>query len=69
MEKIECSKEDLKIAIAYFETFVGLRTHLRMGQLEREDFEDYMACKEKMLSKRQHEIADVFFEWADEEKL
>ncbi len=67
MGKFECTTEDIIAATKCYETYMSLRWQLRNGQLEREDFEDYMSYKEKQLTKCQVEIMGIMIDSVLEE--
>lgn len=62
MGNIECTTEDLKAATVYFHKYLSLRNMLLRGQLEREDFEDFMTYEEKKLSKTAVELTEIMAE-------
>lgn len=67
MGNIECTTEDVKAAAVYFHKYLNLRNMLLRGQLEREDFEDFMTCEEKKLSKKAGELTEIMADAVSED--
>ncbi len=56
MGDVLLTKDDKQAAEEYLDIYVSLRTALREGKIETSDVEDYLAYKEKLLSKEAKRI-------------
>ena len=57
MGEVVCAKDPVEAANEYFDMYMSLRTALREGKIETSDVEDYLAYKERLLSKEARKLA------------
>ncbi len=57
MDVMVPAKDDQEAANEYFDLYMSLREALRDGKIETTDVEEYLAYKERMLSKKARELA------------
>ncbi len=62
MDVMVSVKDDKEIAIEYVDLYLSLRAALRDGKIESTDVEEYLAYKERMLSKKAKKLAKEMIE-------
>ena len=67
MEKMEISKEDIKTATRYFETYMALRRQLDYAEVDAEDVQDYLCYRERLLNDNQKELVEIMIDAMVEE--
>lgn len=67
MEMMEFTKDDIKAATRYFETYMALRRQLDYAEVDSEDVQDYLSYREHMLTPKQKELVEVMVDGMMEE--
>ena len=67
MERMEFTREDIKAATRYFETYMALRRQLDYAEIDSEDVQDYLSYRERILTDKQKELVEIMVEAMMEE--